>query len=410
MKTLIILKGLVKKRKLDWVKEQGLDLFFIDYNIIRNLYSAPELLTSDKGVLNFSFSDIVYKRFIEIVCFRMSKGCLIVLDIENLSYNTIEGLAVIFGYNVFWVIDEVPKDYLRNAKDYVDSLYPIKSKLELKKDILNYNNSIDRLNPDRVITKYSQVVDFWNKRTVDVNTTYLNTKSTTIHVSDIHSNYNIYKSINVDNYSLCIFYGDYIDGPVKGGSRKMLDDVLSDRRSNIVWLEGNHESRLRKYLGAKYMRSIGKDTLADTLLTGIPEEFFTTTALEFSDIKSENILDYLRLLNNKLELFHILKTPKNTFVCTHSGFRYIDQISPKYIGNVVYGTRNIDKIDKTFSDNRRKKNLWSIHAHCKYPLAWKVDKYSHVLNIDPIDEYEVVILTLKNTNFNICKIRQEELI
>ena len=37
------------------------------------------------------------------------------------------------------------------------------------------------------------------------------------------------------------------------------------------------------------MRSIGKDTLADTLLTGIPEEFFTTTALEFSDIKSENI-------------------------------------------------------------------------------------------------------------------------
>lgn len=410
MKTLIILKGLVKKHKINWVKEQGLDLFFLDYNIVRNLYSAPELLTSDKeGILNFSFSDIVYKRFIEILCFRMSKGCLIVLDIENLSYSTIENLATIFGYSVFWTIDSIPKDYLKNAKNYIDSIYPVKSKLELKKDILNYNNSIERLDGSNIITEYSQIEDYWSKRASKINTTYLNPESKITHISDIHSNFNIYQGLDLEGSSLCIFYGDYIDGPIKGGSRKMLDEVLNNKKENLVWLEGNHESRLRKYLGARYMRSIGKDTLADTLLTGIPEEFFTTTAQEFSDIKPENILDYIRQLNNKLELFHIIKTPRNTFICTHSGFRYIDQISPKYIGNVVYGTRNIDRIDKTFSDNRKKKSLWSIHAHCKYPTDWKVDKYSHVLNIDPIDEYEVVILTQVNTDFKVCKIRQEEL-
>ena len=43
MKTLIILKGLAKSEKLEWVKSQGLENFFLDYSIFKRLYSMPEL-------------------------------------------------------------------------------------------------------------------------------------------------------------------------------------------------------------------------------------------------------------------------------------------------------------------------------------------------------------------------------
>ena len=33
MKTLIILKGLAKSEKLEWVKSQGLENFFLDYSL-----------------------------------------------------------------------------------------------------------------------------------------------------------------------------------------------------------------------------------------------------------------------------------------------------------------------------------------------------------------------------------------
>lgn len=413
MKTLIILKGLVKKDKLDWVKRQGLELFFLDYSAVRNLYSAPELLTPDKTVLNFSYSDIVHKRFLEVLCFRMSKGCLIVLDIENLTGNTIETLAEIFGYKVFWVVNKIPRDYLKNTIAYQNPMFPMKSKLEYKKDILNYNNSTEKIDPSERVLNYAQVEKYWLKENRKNNITKVSPNHGNIlHVSDLHSHYEILKEIEprIKDSDLSIVYGDYVDGPIQGGSRKILDYILKCNDPKVIWLEGNHESRLRKYLGYKLFKDQGKSTLADILYNGLPNDFLEKTAPEFSDLGPEGGLDYIRELNKKLQLFHIISIPedKMNFICTHSGFRYIDQISPKFIGNVVYGSRNIDKIDRTFSDKVGKKTgEWSIHAHCKYP-EWNVNKYPKVMNIDPLDDKEVVLMTQTKENWKICKLRHDE--
>ena len=40
MKTLIVIKGLVKKQKRDWVKKQGLEKFFLDYDEVKD-YTLP---------------------------------------------------------------------------------------------------------------------------------------------------------------------------------------------------------------------------------------------------------------------------------------------------------------------------------------------------------------------------------
>ena len=415
MKTLIILKGLVKRDKLDWVKNQGLELFFLDYSAIRNLYSAPELLTPNRNILNFSYSDTVYRRFIEILSLRMSKGCLIVLDVENLTSNIIETLAEVYGYKIFWVVNQIPKDYLKEPGKYNDLMFPQKSKLEYKKDVLNYNNSLARISVYDRITSYAQVEKYWDNIRAQYNTSTLGPNFRMVtHVSDIHSNYDLFKSVEdqVKSSDLSIMYGDYIDGPCAGGSRTMLDYALRDRSYNVVWLEGNHEARIRKYLGAKFFDSIGKSFISDTLRTGLVPDFLDITAQEFSDLTPEEGLDYIRRMNRKLKLFHIISIPsENTeYICTHSGFRYLDQLTPKFIGNVVYGSRNMEKVDRTFSDKVGKvESKWSLHAHCKYP-EWQVSKYPKVMNIDPIDDHEIVVMTQTLKGWKVCKIRNEQLV
>ena len=410
MKTLIILKGLVKEKKLEWVKNQGLELFFLDYAVIRNLYSAPELLTQKSSVLNFAFSDTVYRRFIEILCNRLSKGCLVVLDIENLSHTVIEYLATIFGYKIFWVVQQIPSDFIKNAKDYIDRSYPIKPRRELDKDVLNFKNTLPSIEKSQMITDYDQVTGYWIERVKKENTRAVKPDAKIIHVSDVHSNINLFEKVELGlDVDLGICYGDYIDGPVVGGSRKMLDVVLSDTRKNIIWLEGNHELRIRRYLGSIFLRGVGKPNVADILVSGITGAFFDTTAKEFERVTPREAMDYIEAMNKKLKLFYVINMPDTTYYCTHSGFRFLEQIGPKYIGNVVYGTRNMDKVDHTFSTTIHKKsNIWSIHAHCKYPSEWKVDKYNGVLNIDPPSENEVVVMTQKLNDFSVCVLKQDE--
>ena len=52
MKSLIILKGVAKTEKLRWVEREGLKNFFLDIDVLKKLYSSPELLVPFKEVLN----------------------------------------------------------------------------------------------------------------------------------------------------------------------------------------------------------------------------------------------------------------------------------------------------------------------------------------------------------------------
>ena len=55
MKSLIILKGLAKLKKLRWVEKEGLQNFFLDLDTLKKLYSKPELTTPFKGILCNSY-------------------------------------------------------------------------------------------------------------------------------------------------------------------------------------------------------------------------------------------------------------------------------------------------------------------------------------------------------------------
>lgn len=401
MKSLIILKGLAKTEKLKWIHNEKLENYFLDGDIIRKLYSAPELIRPQIDVLSRSHSSTVYSRFIEILLLRLSRGCLVVVDLDQESVGGVETLAIIFGYQVFYKIFPIPQNYLSESKKYSLPCYQNKKKSELEKDIKQFLNL--QLSGKEVINNYKDVLNFWENYGV----IELEEDDTILHISDLHSNYSLLSNINLKNPDLCIFHGDYIDGPEIGGSKKLIRKIISDKSGKFVYLEGNHEIRIRKYLGWLFLRSLNnKTTISNLLYSTLPDDFLNTTAKEFEGLNSSDALSWLIELNNKLLTHVILKRNDIFYICTHAGIKYLEQLTPKHIGSVIYGSRNMDIYDKEFSKRYRNKNIISIHAHCKYSSGWNPIKYDKVINLDPEDENEIIYVENNNKNkFKPCRER-----
>ena len=403
MRSLIILKGLVKSEKIGWVKKEKLENYLIDINVLRKLYANPSLIVPGREVLDKSFGDIVYKRFIEILCTKMGKGNLIVVDPENENLGTLEILGLIYGYKIFYVIQNTPKDYVENYKRYCIPYYSIKRKSDIEKEVANFNNqSLDKVIN---INHFQDVLKYWSGEIKSQIKTIKNTDKI-LHVSDLHSNYDLFQQLpSFSDYKQIICYGDYIDGPLNGGSRKLTDYILKSKKKNIIWLEGNHELRLRRWVGYLMLKGNNRKELQDFLYNSLPSDFINTTALEYKFDNNE-AKQYLEKLNNKLKPFSILITKTNKYISTHAGIKYFEQLDPRYIGSVIYGNRDMTKFDKGFSDYNKNNDIWSIHAHCKYPDSWEVCRYPKVVNLDPLNESEVVIGEQTNNNWNICVLKK----
>jgi predicted kinase len=391
MRSLIILKGLVKAEKLKWVKNNKLENYFLDIDVIRKLYCMPELIAPGKEILEKSYSSTVYQRFMEALCSRLGKGCLIVIDPEQEAGSIIELLAYIFGYTVFYVIQDIPKDYVENQAKYRIPYYPTKKKSDLIAEVGIFRNQLPK--SKLKIKTYSDVLSYWDKKIKkDKQVVFIKDTDKTLHVGDVHSNIELLDKLpDFSKYVRVIFHGDYIDGPKVNGSRDMIDFICKTKNKKIIWLEGNHEIRLRRYLGYILLSaSSGRKELKSFIYSALPDDFLEHTATEFSDLTTEDAKMYLDILNNKFKMFAILVSPSFKMICTHSGIRLLGQIDPRYIGTAIYGNREMNRYDKNFSDLNKNNDIWSIHAHCQYPDSWEIMRYPKVVNLDPQTDSELV--------------------
>lgn len=394
MKSLIILKGLAKTEKLKWIHEEKLENYFLDGDIVRKLYSAPELIKPKIDILSRSHSSTVYSRFIEILLLRFSRGCLVVVDLDQESVGGVEILATIFGYQIFYKVFPVPQDYLSEPKKYNLPYYQNKRRTELEKEVKQFLNL--QLSGKELINNYNDVLRYW----YDYGKIELDDNESVLHISDLHSNSALLSKLDLKTPDLCVFHGDYIDGPEIGGSKKLIKKIISDKSGKFVFLEGNHEIRLRRYLGWIFLRSSNnRTTISNLLFSTLPEDFLETTAKEFDGLNSSDAWKWLIELNNKLLTHVVLKRNNITYICTHAGIKYMEQLTPKHIGSVIYGSRDMDSYDREFSKRYEGKNIISIHAHCKYPSGWNPIKYNGVINLDPEDENEIIYI-LNNNKFN----------
>lgn len=405
MKTLIILKSLVKRNKLEWVEKEGLGNYYLDISTIQKLYSAPELYRPGIDILSRSHSSTVYTRFMEILCLRLSKGCLVVVDMDMESTSTVETLATVFGYEVFYVVQPIPQDYVGKPKKYSIPGMLSKKREELEREVGTFLNL--QLDGKTIINSYSDILEYWKKSYPEL---YLDPEDTIVHVSDIHSNYGLIQERVLEqtkdlHKTYHIFYGDYIDGPQQGGSREMIEYILKSKGKRFIFLEGNHEIRLRKYLAWMWMKGGNRGGVADVLYSSLPEDFLTTTAKEFEGLTKIEAWNWLKELNKKLRPFLRIRRGDDIYICTHAGVKWLEQLTPKHVGNVIYGNRDMDAYDKEFSKYQTKSGFtyYSIHAHCKYPAGWEPCKYPNVVNLDPPSESEIVYMIDKNSkNFQPC--------
>lgn len=402
MKSLIILKGLDPEAKKDWIKNENLDNYFLDINVLRQLYSTPDLQYPGKEILEKSYIEVARKTYLEILITRLSKGCLVVVDTDNIvSDSTLETLALIFGYTVFYTVWDIPQDYLSKPKKYIPTCYIPPKRNELEKNVNGFLKL--QLDDKNLITSFSDVLDYWKKNEPRYK---IKSTDTILHISDIHSNWTLYKNAvpKFKKFKYVIFHGDYIDGPEFGGSRKMMDLAKKGIGKNTIWLEGNHELRLRKYLGTLIVKQGIKEILEKT----IPADFINTTQQEFLDLNIDTARNYLQAMNKNLKMYAILEEPDCTYVCTHSGLTYYSQLDPRFIGNVIYGSKDIQRVDKLFCEYTKnyKPEIISVHAHCKYN-NWNPHLYERVINIDPRDENSMVLAVKNNKEWDIWEIKED---
>lgn len=402
MKSLIILRGLSKFEKDSWLKRERLLNFLVDIEAFKRLYYKPEY----KGGRDFlvrSLDDLIYRRTIEVLVSRMN-GSLVVLDWGLDSTVAIEQLARVLGYQVFFKIFPVPPDYLSDLKKYQDPRYIPRSKDQLAEQVAIFKKQ--DYSEKQCIDSFSDIEKYWDKNTPVFR---VKNKSSILHVSDLHSHWNMLQEdifpMIKRNY-LNIFLGDYIDGVESDGSRKVMEYVMNETSDNIIFLEGNHELRLRKYLGWKALRG-NKRIVSETLLSEIPQDFFEQTASQFDDISAAEAWQWIDRLNNKLNEFLIYERAGNKFVCSHCGLKWMDQINPKYLGCLINTNKYTDKTDEFFSRRYYKSGYWSIHGHCHY-LGCEYNKFPGVFNLDPPDERKVIVMEGKsNLKFNIQCLEQE---
>lgn len=402
MRSLIILKGLVKSSKYSWVKRENLLNFYLDIEDVRKIFYKPEY----KGTRDFltrSYDETVYRVFMEALISRLSTGCLVVVNMEQDSTAVLEELALFFGYTVFYHVEKTPSDYVGKNRKYCEDCYLIPSKETLKKEVNNFK-SVSYVGKNLIDT-YEDVCLYFKNLLKPIG---LKKSDTVLHISDLHSHHKIFKDVLepiINQVSLTICLGDYIDGPEEGGSRNLIDMLLGYENPNVLFLEGNHEIRLRKWLAYLFFKGKGKRTLYETLEGYLPKDF-ENTEKEFGELTVLDTLKLIRKLNNKLLNFVIYEKAGITYYCTHSGVRWLEQLSPKFVGNVICSNKNPDRTDEYFSRKYSCQGMISIHGHCKYPEELNCFKYPGIINIDTEDEHKVnYFINETNKKFKVCVVK-----
>ena len=404
MRTLIILKGLVKKQKECWVKKEGLSNFLVDISLLKRVYYRPDYKGGGREFLTRSFDDLVYRNFIGALCSHLSTGMLVVVDADQESTTSIEILGEIFGYQVFYHVEPTPIDYIGKNKKYCSPYFISPSKDTLKEQV----DSFKRFSTDYpIIGSYQDIENFWRPLTHNI---HLEENDRVLHISDLHSHWKVLNNQipSPEDFALTVFHGDYIDGPEIGGSRRLIDQILKyEGYDNIIFLEGNHELRLRRYLGYIYFRGKQKKIISEVLMSDIPQDFLSKTAKEFTGLTYQDALDMIFLMNDKFKEFVTYSKGREQFACTHAGLRWLDQLCPKYIGNVIYSNKNVERVDQAFSAAYAELGWWSIHGHCRYNEL-NFNKFPGVINFDTEDEDKVNYLINDNTkNFNVCVLSEK---
>lgn len=253
MRTIFILRGAPASGKSTWIKKNELDSYTISTDTLRLMYQSPVTTTTGEREISQNHDKEVWKMVLDLMEQRMKNGEFIIVDATHYKaplINRYKELITKYRYRAYVVdFSDIPEELLiernkhrgfRKVPDEVISkmCVALKDDSEVKKSykIITPEEAINMINSPLVpfdANNYEKIVVF----------------------GDIHGCYEPLKEYFEnnpfnENYNY-IFCGDYLDRGLQ--NKEVLEFLLTLKdKTNVLFLEGNHEKWLRLYADKNY--------------------------------------------------------------------------------------------------------------------------------------------------------------
>ena len=310
MRNLFILRGAPGCGKSTWVKENNLEPYTLSTDLIRCLYQCPVTTVSGDREISQNNDSAVWRLLFELLERRMENGEFIIIDATHYKSSLIsryKDLVSKYRYRVnvvnFDITEEeclkrnreresfkfVPEDVIKKMYACLHDDSEVKKAYKMITPDEAAEIANGQLQPVVIDEKYKSVVVFG-----DIHGCYTPIK-------DYFENYT--KSKTIDDETVYIFCGDYIDRGIQ--NKEVLEFLLSIyKKPNVFLLEGNHEKWLRMYCSKDYVEVEKKENkYQDFYVSKIVEQ------LEFK--KSQLNKKFNRNKNTMEEISKLLKESWN---------------------------------------------------------------------------------------------------
>lgn len=398
MRVLYILRGCPGSGKSTWVKKNQLEPYTLSPDDIRLEYQSP--VFDIHGSLSISQRNdrLVWQRLRECLEQRMERGEFTIVDATHYSHdllNQYRALIEKYRYRAYIVdFTGVPIETIlkqnrkREGYKFVpeDRIYYIcdviasRQKISNRYKVMAPEEAVDMLHAPLAID--------WNGRYERIAV-----------FGDIHGCFEplqeYFSRFPYDEHTLYVFTGDYIDRGIQ--NKEVLQFFIDNLdKKNFLFLEGNHERRLRLYSDAAMpMVSVFRNRELP-----FPPEFFHTMN-EIRDISRKDI----RRFCSRLSQMAYARFGSKTYCITHGGIPVAPSIFMAS-SQMIKGVGQYEELDAVYAAWKQNTpdDHVLIHGHRNlYELAPRVDDRIYnlcspielggalrVLHIGPDDHIEVM--------------------
>lgn len=389
MKTLIILRGCPCSGKSTFVKNQGWENYTIEPDKLRVMFSSFKYDSSGKKSIDNKEDGVVWKTVSNMLETRMKNGAFTVIDATNIrrkGLNEYKTLSDKYRYRVY-VVDftDVPAAICkeRNLQREASKIVP-EYVIDKFSNALTENtvpSSFTVIKPEEIDSVLYTPADYSGYKAIH-------------HFGDIHGCYTALKQYideqgGIKDNELYIFTGDYLDRGCETKQTLLYLMELS-KLPNVIFLEGNHEIHLRRYVN-------NEEDFSDT--------FCKFTKPRLADISTKDIKRFL----NRLGQMAYYTYGEKTVVACHGGVPCIPDIYTMS-RDLIYGADEFEKsdaVDEAFFDNTPN-NVYQIHAHRNVNLV-PTQVNDRVFNLEGMVEMGgcLRVVKLTQTGFTVHEIKNE---
>ena len=422
MRTLYLLRGAPGAGKSTWIKENQLEPFTLSGDSIRQMVCGIAYDTKGNPIISQKYDNLVWSILLERLEERMDRGEFVIVDATHYRAALLQQYKKLINKYRYrpYIIDftTVPEDVAieRNLNRELFKRVPVEV---IKKMYRVFESSRKEVsNRYRVITKEEAITMLHSPLLYDYN------QYKKVYIfGDIHGCFqplqNFFNEHPMDDENAYIFTGDYLDRGIQ--NKEVLEFLLSIKdKSNVLFLEGNHERWLRMY-SDEDTKELSKEEIA--MLKPYVDKtywikynysqirnrgFKAKTIPQIESIKKSDIRQFCRRLG---QMAYISFNGKNYYI-SHGGTAMLPSI---FVPTETYieGTGNYEDVDTVYQawETHRNDNDVLVHAHRNvfnydarindhcYNLCDDIE-YGEYLRILAIDKNGETVLKYKNNIYD----------